>query len=209
MKNFWKHLLILFLYALLTGLLLYPLPGHLATGLCEEQSGDPLLQIWAVQWNIHKLTTSLTDYFDANIFYPYPNTFAYHDHLFGLALLGLPIFLLTRNPILTYNALLLLSFILAAYGMYLLCREMTRSEAAALLAGDIFGFLPYRFAHLAHLNLLSIHWLPFCLLFLTRYLLSKQDLRNFPEPHPRPLPERGGVTVFPLSFGEGAGVRFA
>jgi hypothetical protein len=45
---------------------------------------------------------------------------------------------------------------------------------AAFLGGLIFGFLPYRFAHLDHLNLLSIQWLPLCLLFLTRYLFLTQ-----------------------------------
>ncbi len=131
------------------------------------------MQIWVVQWNIHKLSTSLTHYFDANIFYPYPNTFAYHDHLFALGLLGLPIFVLSHNPILTYNVLLIFSFILSAYGMYVLCRELTGNGYAAFLAGLIFGFLPYRFAHLDHLNLLSMQWFPFCMCFLTRYLFLK------------------------------------
>ncbi len=182
-KKVLRHVAILLLYTFLICLLLYPLPVNLSTGLLEAQSGDPLLQIWVVQWNIHKLTTpstwlrtgSLSQYFDANIFYPYSNTFAYHDHIFALGLIGLPIYVISQNPIITYNVLLLLSFILSAYGMYLLCREITRNEYAAFLAGLIFGLLPYRFAHLDHLNLLSIQWLPLCLLFLTRYLFSKLE----------------------------------
>ena len=58
--------------------------------------------------------------------------------------------------------------------MYLFTRELTGNGYAAFLAGLIFGFLPYRFAHLDHLNLLSIQWLPLCLLFLTRYLFLKR-----------------------------------
>jgi len=174
MKKVLKHLTILFLYTLLSCLLLYPLPANLSTGLLEAQSGDPLMQIWVVQWNIHKLTSSLSHYFDANIFYPYSNTFTYHDHMFALGLIGLPIYTMSQNPIVTYNVLLMLSFILSAYGMYLLCREICHNDYAAFLAGLIFGFLPYRFAHIDHLNLLSIQWLPFCLLFLTRYLFSKK-----------------------------------
>ncbi|MBD3309186.1 hypothetical protein GF339_22460, partial [candidate division KSB3 bacterium] len=168
MKHVGKHLAVLCLFTAVTVLFLFPLPLNLNQGLLAAQSGDPLLQIWVIQWNIHKLTTSLTNYFDANIFYPYPNTFAYHDHMFGVGLLGLPIYLLSHNPLLTYNCLLLISFVLSAYGMYLLCRDLTQNAHAALIAGLIFGFLPYRFAHLDHLNLLSIHWLPFCMLFLTR-----------------------------------------
>ncbi len=173
-KRILKHVGIVFLFTLIACLLLYPLPLHLSNGLVAAQSGDPLLQIWVVQWNIHKLTTSVKQYFDANIFYPYSNTFAYHDHLFALSLLGLPIHIISHNPIFTYNILLMLSFILSAYGMFLLCRELTGNEYAAFLAGLIFGFLPYRFAHLDHLNLLSIQWFPFCFLFLTRYLFLKR-----------------------------------
>lgn len=168
-----KQILILTVFTLLACVWLFPLPLHFSDGLLEAQSGDPLLQIWVVQWNIHKLTTSLANYFDANIFYPYPNTFAFHDHLFALGVLGLPVYLVTHNPILTYNVLFMLSFILSAYGMYLLCRELTGNSAAAFIAGGIFGFLPYRFAHLDHLNLLSIQWLPFCFLFLMRAIFSR------------------------------------
>ena len=173
MKTFAKHCGILVLYALLTCLLLWPLPLHLSTALLGAESGDTLMQIWAVQWNIHKLSTSLGQYFDANIFYPYTNTFAYHDHMFGLGLLGWPVHLLAHNPILTYNVLLMLSFLLSAYAMYWLAKSVCHSEYAAWIAGLLFGFLPYRFAHLDHLNLLSIQWLPICLLFFTRVLFSR------------------------------------
>ncbi len=73
------HLLLLLCFTLIAGVLLYPLPLHLSNGLLAAQSGDPLLQIWVIQWNIHKLTGSLANYFDANIFFPYSNTFAYHN----------------------------------------------------------------------------------------------------------------------------------
>lgn len=173
MKHWAKHCGIALSYAVLTCGLLWPLPLHLSTGLVAAESGDPLMQIWVVQWNIHKLSTSLGHYFDANIFYPYANTFAFHDHMFGLGLLGWPVQALARNPILTHNALLLLSFFLSAYAMYWLAKSICRSDYAAWIAGLLFGFLPYRFAHLDHLNLISVYWLPLCLLFLTRVLFSR------------------------------------
>jgi hypothetical protein len=171
MKPLVKHITVVCLYTFVTGLLLWPLPLHPGSSLLAAQSGDPLMQVWVVHWNIHKLTTSLAHYFDANILYPYPNTFAFHDHLFALGVMGLPTFTLTQNPILTYNLLFFLAFILSAYTMFWLSRDLTRNDAAALLAGLIFGFLPYRFAHLDHLNLLSIQWLPACFLFLRRSFL--------------------------------------
>ena len=173
-----KHLCVIAAYAVITAALTWPLPRHLSNGLLAAQSGDPLLQVWVIQWNIHKLTTSLSRYFDANIFYPYLNTFAYHDHLFGLSLLGLPVQLLGRNPILTFNLLFLLSFALSAYSMFLLADALCRNRYAAFAAGLIFGFLPYRFAHLDHLNLLSVYWLPLCLLALSRYIQARAVSRD-------------------------------
>ncbi len=181
MKHIVTHFVSIGAYLLLVCVLLLPLPFHLSDGLVAAESGDPLLQVWVVQWNIHKLTTSLASYFDANIFYPYPNTFAFHDHLFGLGLLGLPLYALSHNPIFTYNILFLLSFVLSAYGMFLLVKELTNHSRAAWIAGVIFGFLPYRFAHLDHLNLLSIYWLPFCFLLVTRYFFveSRTTAKTF------------------------------
>ncbi len=173
MKAAASHIAVVLVYILLVCVLLFPLPLNLSDGFFATEPGDPLLQIWVLRWNIHKLSTSLSSYFDANIFYPYQNTFAYHDHMFGLGLLGLPIYALSHNPILTYNLLFLLSFVLSAYGMFLLVRELTSHSGAAWIAGFIFGFLPYRFTHLDHLNLLSIYWLPFCFLFVTRYFFSE------------------------------------
>ena len=173
MKQVLIHCTIILFYTVIACVLLIPLPSHLSDGLLAAESGDPLLQSWVIQWNIHKLSTSLTNYFDANIFYPYPNTFAYHDHLFALGLLGFPAYLISKNPLLTYNILLILSFVLSAYGMFLLCKQITQNLHAAFLGGLIFGFLPFRFAHLDHLNLLSIYWLPLCFLFLTRYLAPR------------------------------------
>ena len=129
-----KHLCVISAYAVITAALTWPLPLHLADGLLAAQSGDPLLQVWVIQWNIHKLTTSLSRYFDANIFYPYLNTFAYHDHLFGLSLLGLPVQMLGRSPLLTFNALFLLSFALSAYSTFLLADALCRNRYAGLAA---------------------------------------------------------------------------
>ena len=170
MKQALIHCTIILLYVLLACLMLPPLPAHLSDGLLAAESGDSLLQSWVLQWNLHKLSTSLIGYFDANIFYPYTNTFAYHDHLFGLGLLGFPIYFISHNPLVTYNSLLFLSFVFSAYAMFLLCREITQDSYAAWIGGVIFGFLPFRFAHLDHLNLLSVYWLPLCFLSLTRYL---------------------------------------
>lgn len=173
MKHLLRHGIAFVLYGLIACLLFSPLLVHLSTHLLDAASGDPLLQVWVTQWTIHKLTTSISHYFDANIFYPYSNTFAFHDHMLGVGILGLPLQCAWQNPILTFNLLLLLSFAFSAFSMYLLAYELCKHRYAAFLAGTIFGFLPYRMAHLDHLNLLSIYWLPLSILFLTRVILAR------------------------------------
>ncbi len=173
MKTLLRHGIALSLYGLMTCFMLLPFLSHLSTHLIDAASGDPLLQVWVTQWTIHQLTTSVAHYFDANIFFPYANTFAFHDHMLGIGVLGLPIQAVAHNPILTFNVLLLLSFVLSAFSMYALAYELCKHRYAALLAGTVFGFLPYRMAHLDHLNLLCVYWLPLAFLYSTRYILAR------------------------------------
>lgn len=163
----------LLLYTLLTLCLTYPLLFNL-THAVPNDIGDPLLNTWILAWNSHALLTEPLGLFDANIFYPLPKTLAYSEHLFSTALLALPLQLITAEPITAYNLSLLLSFPLAAFGMYLLTLRWTCSRAAAFIAGLIFGFAPYRFAAIAHLQLLTVQWLPFTMLFLDLLLAPRR-----------------------------------
>ena len=52
------------------------------------------------------------------------------------------------NPILAVNVTNLAAFVLTALGACLLARHLTRSLAAGVVAGLIFAFAPYRFAHI-------------------------------------------------------------
>src|SRR6185295_14220241 len=85
------------------------------------------------------------------------------------ALQALPIYALTRNPILCYNLLFLSTFALAGLGMFLLGRELTGSVTAGLVAGLAFAFTPSRIANIPHLQVLSSAWMPFVLYGLHRY----------------------------------------
>jgi len=67
-----------------------------------------------------------------------------------------------------YNFTVWWSWPLAGFGAYLLAREVTGDRRAAFVAGLIYAFYPYHFAQRNHLNLLSVQWIPFSLLFLMR-----------------------------------------
>ncbi len=154
----------LLLFVVLSLVLTYPLPFHLADGVEDRQ--DALLNVWITAWDGHQLLHDPLHLFDANIFYPYPRTLAYSELLLGNGLLALPITAVTGNPVLGYNVALLLSFVLSGLGTYLLVLRLTRSPGAGLVAGTLFAFSAYRMTNLAQAQLLTTQWMPFALLSL-------------------------------------------
>ena len=106
--------------------------------------------------------------FDANIFFPAAGTLTYSDHLLLQALAMAPFYLLTGNLAFCYNVLLLASLVCCALAMHAYVREISGGSPAAWVAGLAWGFAPYHFAHLIHLQLQSLYFLPLAFLFLHR-----------------------------------------
>jgi len=139
--------------------------------------GDPVLNTWILRWTCEHLTALAAGHWSAwhewwnpTFFHPAPLALAYSEHLVAQALLVLPVHLTTDNAILCYNVSLLSTYVLSALGAFLLARDLTGNTAAALLAGVLFGFTPYRIAQLSHLQVLSAQWMPFALYALRRHL---------------------------------------
>jgi hypothetical protein len=154
-------------YSLAAVIVTHPLWLHLDSAVPSD-IGDPLLNAWALGWSGHALVAGPARLFDANIFYPLPNTLAYSEHMLATALLALPLQGVTGEPLVAYNVSLLLSFVLGGLGMYWLCLRWTRCRSAAFVAGLAFAFAPYRLAAISHLQLLTLEWLPFSLLAFDR-----------------------------------------
>lgn len=65
------------------------------------------------------------------------------------------------GPVGAYNVFLILNYVLAGCSMYLLARELTGSRTAAALAGILFAFNPYHYAHgIVHMDLASTWPMP-------------------------------------------------
>src|SRR5688572_31903382 len=58
------------------------------------------------------------------------------------------------------------------WAAFLLVRDLTGSARAAWLAAIFFGFAPYRFAHIGHLELQWVMWMPLSLWALHRYVTA-------------------------------------
>jgi len=151
----------------------YPTIFHMGSGVRDLL--DSVFDVWVISQNVQKLINlQFHDYFDANIFFPYKNTLVYSNHYFTQSLLALPVYLISKNPILTYNFILLFSFFTSALGMFLLARYLTGSPGASLIAGLIFAFSPFMMSHFVHLQILTAGGIPLAFLFLHKFFHGEQ-----------------------------------
>jgi hypothetical protein len=171
-----KDLTVFLLLAILSLAMTYPLLFHMGDHVPSDLR-DPLYTIWVLAWDVRAAGSGFSQFADANIFYPHRDTLYYADSLPALAVLGSPFMALGLSPVLAYNILFILSFFFCGLGMYLLVRHLTLSRTAAFMAGLIFAFFPYRFAHISHLELLYFAWMPLCLLFIHRFF-EEPTVRN-------------------------------
>ena len=154
-------------YAALTVFYTWPLLTHLGHGVVHD-AGDPILNTWILWWDTQAVPLTAR-WWNAPMFYPAAGTFAFSEHLLGLALVSSPIIALRHNPLLGYNVALLASYLLCALGGYFLGLTITGRHDAAFVAGLAYGFAPYRLAQLPHIQVLASGWTPICLASLHRY----------------------------------------
>jgi hypothetical protein len=146
-----KHVLACVLYLALAIAFTWPMAMRMETAVADE--GDPLHLSWILDWDIHALTHAPLHVFDAPVFHPAKYPLAFSENLIGVAALCLPFHLLGFGPIAIYNVALLVGITLAAAFAYFGAWVLTRRFAPSLMAGLLYGFVPYRFGHLEHLQI--------------------------------------------------------
>lgn len=170
----------LLVYTLAALVLTFPLVASLTTKLGALQGpGDPFLNLWILGWGLRAWTTdplSVFDgrVFDANIFFPAEGTLAYSDHFLLQALALSPVYAATGNAVLCYNLLLIASIALSGLAMHALTRAVTGSESGAYVAGLVWACWPYRTAHLLHIQLQALYFMPLALLCLHRVVAGRR-----------------------------------
>ena len=167
-----QHGLVGLLFALGTLILTYPLSVHPAS--LVRDPGDPLLFAWILAWMTKAIFSDPLHLFQANTFYPFPDSLAFTDAPLAIVPIAAPVIWLTGNPVLAVNVATFVAFVPSGFFTYLLARHLTRSTSAGIVAGIVFAFAPYRIAHLGHLQLLTSQWMPLALLFLHRGLASRR-----------------------------------
>ncbi len=157
-------------HVLLTLALTYPLVFTLTTHVIGPAE-DNLQSLWNLWWVKHAILNLHTHpYFTDYLFYPQGASLSFHSLSLFNSLLGIPLQFIF-NSIICYNLLILLSFVLSGWGMYLLLYQLTRHSGAAFVASLVFAYSPYHFAHAEHhLQLSSIQFIPFFILYLLKLL---------------------------------------
>jgi hypothetical protein len=154
------------LFALLTVLMTWPQARALATEATPHQ--DVYFNMWRLEWFAHALTSQPFHLFDANIFHPEPDTLALSDAMIVEGIVAAPLLWARVPPVLVHNVLLLAAVALSGAAMFALASYLTCSRAAAIVAGVVFAFAPYRFDHIMHMELQWTMWMPLSFLALHR-----------------------------------------
>jgi hypothetical protein len=141
--------------------------------------GDPYLNLWILGWGMQAVLSNRLSLFDgtvfnANIFFPAKGTLAYSDHLLLQSVVLSPLYAITHDVVLCYNVLLIASLVASALAMQALVRIVVDSEPGAYAAALRGDSAPYRFAHLIHLQLQSLYFLPLTFLFLHRVIAGRR-----------------------------------
>ncbi|GIF00504.1 hypothetical protein Ari01nite_79680 [Paractinoplanes rishiriensis] len=185
----------------------WPLMKHPASHFASD-FWDPSLQAWQVAWSAWAVTNDPGRLWQTNAHYGETLSFAWSDSLLGYLPAGL-IGSGFEAAVLRYNILFLLVFALAAFGAYLLARQLGAAPVGALVAGAAFAYSPWRYGHLSHLNILSIGGIALALAMLARG--HGYSLRH----GYRPQRVRPGwalcgwlVTAWQISLGFGLGLPF-
>ncbi len=177
--------LVFLLYLVITLALTFPLAMHLGDAIPGDSFDG-----WQNYWNFWWLKQSLVDlprnpYITDLLYHPTGVSLYFHtlNPFNGVVTLPLQ---LANNLFVAYNSAVLLAFAAGGLGAYLLTltafargtlpsTSRPRLFWPAFVAGLIFTFSPYHLAHLlGHMQLISLQWIPFYVLYVVRGLQRAQ-----------------------------------
>ncbi len=135
--------------------------------------GDPLFNLYVLEWVGRQIRLGLPDLFGANFFYPAPHPLLLSDVLLGPAAQAVGLRALTgAGPVAAYNLLVFAAFALSGLTAAVVLRAVGLSRAGALVGGAVYAFAPYHWSQLSHLQVLAIQWIPLVLWLFDRLLAT-------------------------------------
>lgn len=163
---------VLTLYLLLAIILTYPLALNLTTHVPGDGGDDPALA-WNLWWVKHALVDLRTNPLVCDfMFYPIGIDLTFYTLTIVNGLASVPLQPIV-GVVVSNNVILLATFVLSAYGAYLLIKYLLPPDAhpsVPIVAGLVYAFSSNRFvyASLGQVNIASTEWIPFYVLFLVK-----------------------------------------
>ena len=146
------------LFALLTAVMTWPQAAYLTTH--AERDQDVFFNMWRFGWVAHALSAAPARILDGNVFYPESRTLTLSDAMLVQGVIATPLLWSGVPPVLVHNLMLLGGIVLSAAGIFMLALHLSGSRGAGAIAGIVFAFVPYRFAHYMHMELQWTVWVP-------------------------------------------------
>lgn len=174
-----SDLAILAIFLFITLLMTYPLVKDIANFVpgIGNDNGDTFIFLWNAWWLKKAAGGGAELFFTDFLFWPNGVSLVFHTfNLFNTVLISLLSEML--GLVRAFNIVYLFSLWLSASFTYFLVKEVWKSRLAGLVAGVIFAFSPFVWAHsLGHFNLVTI-W-PFAALMWLFYRIYR--LKNWKE----------------------------
>lgn len=170
-----RHVIVIAASAVMTLLFLRPI-WQLRAGIFGGIT-DGWMHVFHQWWMQKAFLTMQWPFFTPYLHHPtgaqmYWHTLALAKNVWGVMLL--PLF----GSVITYNLIVILTFVASCYTAWLFIRYVVRSagmngwiaDVSAFCGSVIFAFSPYLLAHVrGHINLISVEGIPLVLLFYFRY----------------------------------------
>jgi hypothetical protein len=156
-------------FALATLLLLWPVIRNASRSL-GPNLGDPLLNLYFLEWGAHQIGLGLPDVWSPPFFHPSTHVLTLSDHLLGPALGYLGLREVGLSAPAAYNTLLALSFVLSGWTASCVLRRSGLSPVGALLGGWTFAYSAFRWSNLGFYQVMRMQWIPAVLWTFDRLL---------------------------------------
>jgi len=144
----------------------WPLPAQLGSMVPGDQR-DPLLNAALLDHVFRSIATlQWGQVWQAPIFHPHTSSLAFSESFLGSAWYGVPLWLLTPNPIALHNAFGIAGLFFSALAACVLGWCLTRSLVAGLVCGVIYAFGPFHLVHSMHVQMHQAYGAPLVFLGL-------------------------------------------
>jgi hypothetical protein len=156
----------------------WPLAQHLSThtlalqpvsqgdaGWTTITANDQNLSFWSAMWNARALARGdVAGVLEQGQCYPMPWATTLGEHLIEFGALVTPWWIVTGDPVASFNLTVATVLVIAACGMFLFLFRHTRSVPASLAGAIVFAFATPRLADVAaHPAVVGTHWIPWVL----------------------------------------------